>query len=147
MIIPNIWKNKKCSKPPTSYSVNPLKDLFRNMFSTLWRSNGFGGCGVIVLKDFRSPSKWLSPPLSNNLQLSRSGHLRRISKEDKWWKPLDIWSSHDFPLLTRIVSAYSPLGGPLKAQIWGGKRSRHHSIRLYEKEALHSLHTKYNRPA
>ena len=30
MILPNIWKNKKCSKPPTSYSVAHIYRLYRH---------------------------------------------------------------------------------------------------------------------
>jgi hypothetical protein len=28
MIIPKIWKNKKCSKPPTSMNHHPTKSLW-----------------------------------------------------------------------------------------------------------------------
>ena len=30
MIIPNIWKNKKCSKPPTRYELDKTHDMFIN---------------------------------------------------------------------------------------------------------------------
>ena len=99
--IPNIWKNKKCSKPPSSLGFSTINYLAMESSQHLWTSpetgKPRGSCqcncpttdsdGQIAQRNSRKPSNEYTA-VAGRCYLSQEGQVPR--KTWKWWHIIDV---------------------------------------------------------
>ena len=78
MIIPNIWKNKKCSKPPTSLS-------FIHLFFVAPQQRGTCDDFKVRSGFILSAARWLSHPRPEKQRVFCSRGIQ-LSSRIRWWK-------------------------------------------------------------
>ena len=89
MIIPNIWENKKCSKPPTRHGIVWKCGIAQKSmkFSASWSCFQMAICGIYSIFrqthmsiDFHEPQRRCGKPDGGTISLS-------LQVIDMWWFP------------------------------------------------------------
>ena len=112
MIIPNIWENKKCSKPPTSEVSSLAED-----FATAWHPE-------VATRNFWSlctcnADSWIAlflgrPRIGTNWSRQKKGKI----KHSRWRDSSNIPHVHHFALKMSKSHAF-PILSPCIGRTWG----------------------------